>query len=277
MHLDRRSFLVALAGVGVAACSSAPRSSLAEPTSAAEPGISGTAAGGGASNAGAALAATGSTTAPTTAPPAPTTTGPLGPARYVNRGASTTKQVALSFHTEGTTAQVGRLLDMAKTLEVPLTLLIVGKWLDANRDLGRRIADAGHDIGNHTYSHLSLPDQTRAVVADEIRRGVDVLRDVTGTGGRWFRPSGSNSTTTLINEEAGKAGYPIVLGFDTDPLDYQDPGSTAVRSRVLTGALTGSIVSLHAQHQGTIDIFESLVAGLRDKGFTLVPASAIVS
>ena len=119
-------------------------------------------------------------------------------------------------------------------------------------------------MGNHTYSHLSLPDQTRAVVATEIQRCATVLRDVTGTAGRWFRPSGSNSTTTLINEEAGKAGYPIVLGFDTDPLDYQDPGATVVRSRVVADIQAGSLVSLHAQHQGTIDVFESLIGAIRD-------------
>ena len=63
----------------------------------------------------------------------------MGPARYVSRGTTVSKRIALSFHTEGTTAQVTRLLDMAKTLEVPLTMLIIGEWLDKNRDLGRRI------------------------------------------------------------------------------------------------------------------------------------------
>jgi polysaccharide deacetylase 2 family uncharacterized protein YibQ len=69
----------------------------------------------------------------------------------------------------------------------------------------------------------------------------------------------------------------VVLGFDTDPLDYQDPGAGVVRSRVLASTKAESIVSLHAQHQGTIDVFESMVAGLRDKGFTLVRASDLVA
>ncbi len=214
------------------------------------------------------------TTPPSSPPSAPP---PLGPARYVNRGPTSRARVALSFHTEGTPAQVGRLLDMAKTLEVPLTMLIVGKWLEQNRALGTRIADAGHDYGNHTYSHPSLPDQKRDVVATEIQRCAELLRTVTGTDGLWFRPSGSNSTTSLINEEAGKAGYPVVLGFDTDPLDYQDPGAAAVRSRVVSGVHAGAIVSLHAQHQGTLDVFESMVAAIRDKGFTLVRARDLVS
>ncbi len=278
MALDRRQFMLGLLGAGLgmgaASCSSASRGSLAASTGPTDSSDapSSRAAGSGASSATtSASPATSPPTSPPTAPP------PLGPARYVSRGTTVSKRIALSFHTEGTTAQVTRLLDMAKTLEVPLTMLIIGEWLDKNRDLGRRIADAGHDYGNHTYSHLSLPDQKREVVANEIERCAELLRKVTGTGGKWFRPSGSNSTTALINEEAGKAGYPVVLGFDTDPLDYQDPGSATVRSRVASNIQAGSIVSLHAQYQGTIDVFESMVAAIRDKGFTLVRASDLVN
>ena len=267
MPLDRRQFLFGALALGAAACSSSGD------------GTSG-------SGAGDASAAPRDTTASTTLAPtttvaptttaAPTTTRFSGTARYVPKGDASSPRVAFTFHTEGTVAQVGRLLDMAKTLEVPLTMMIVGKWLEANPDLGKRIASAGHDVGNHTYSHLSLPDQTRAVVAQEIERGAAILTDVTGGRGRWFRPSGSNSTTTLINEEAGKAGYPVVLGFDVDPLDYQDPGSATVRTRVVSGLVPGGIVSLHAHHQGTIDVFESMVAAVRDKGYTLVRASDLV-
>jgi peptidoglycan/xylan/chitin deacetylase (PgdA/CDA1 family) len=271
VHIDRRHFVLGLVGLGVTACGSKGATTLAPVSgSSAPPATDPTAAP-------TTIAATSTTKiAPTTSVAPTTSAAPTGPARYVSRGAATTKRVALTFHTEGTVAQVGKLLDMAKSLDVPLTMMIVGKWVEQNRDLGRRIADAGHDVGNHTYSHLSLPDQKRDVVAQEIRQCATVLRDVTGSAGRWFRPSGSNSTTTLINEEAGKAGYPVVLGFDTDPLDYEDPGSAAVKSRVVASIQAGSLVSLHAQHQGTIDVFESMVAAIRDKGFTLVRASDIV-
>ncbi len=268
MQLDRRHFLLATVGLGITACG-AKASKSVEPVST---------TGAPSSDATTTTSARAANNTATTSTATPSTTAaPTGPARYVNHGDASAKRIALTFHTEGTVAQVGRLLDMAKSLDVPLTMLIVGSWLDQNRVLGKRIADAGHDIGNHTYSHLSLPDQPREVVASEIRRCATLLHDVTGSQGRWFRPSGSNSTTTLINEEAGKAGYAIVLGFDTDPLDYQDPGSATVRSRVVGGAHAGSIVSLHAQHQGTIDIFEAMIAALREKGFTFARASELVS
>jgi peptidoglycan/xylan/chitin deacetylase (PgdA/CDA1 family) len=280
VHPDRRQFLIGALGLAITATACGSKGSSAKSgSSTATLGDASSASN--AAGPASSLASTNSTP-PTSAPPSttaqpPTTEAPpTGPARYVSHGAATAKQVSLTFHTEGTVAQVTRLLDMARALEVPLTMCIVGKWLDQNRDLGRRIADAGHDIGNHTFNHLSLPDQGRDVVAREIRQCADLLRTVTGTPGRWFRPSGSNSTTTLINEEAGKAGYPVVLGFDVDPLDYQDPGAGAVRTRTVGGLHAGAIVSLHAQHAGTLDAFEALVADVRAKGYTLVRASDIV-
>lgn len=268
MPLDRRQFLLGALALGAAACSSSSGGS-GDGAAAGTPGTSPS------TISPATTAAPTTTLAPTTTA-APSTTRFSGTARYLPSGDTSAKRVAFTFHTEGTVTQVTRLLDMAKALDVPLTMLVVGKWLEANPDLGKRIATAGHDVGNHTYSHLSLPDQTRTVVAQEIERCAALLANITGDRGRWFRPSGSNSTTTLINEEAGKAGYPIVLGFDVDPLDYQDPGSTTVRSRVVSGLKPGGIVSLHAQHQGTIDVFESMVAAVREKGYTLVRASDLV-
>lgn len=268
MPIDRRQFLVLAAGVLATACGGSSAKGTASASTTTGPA---TTSGAPASSASGSTAATSTTTSSTT------TAAPTGPARYVNRGATTGSRVALTFHPEGTRAQVTRLLDMTAGLQAPITTMIVGKWVEQFPDLGRRIADAGHDVGNHTYSHLSLPDQPRDVVAREIRAGADAIRKATGTPGRWFRPSGSNSTTALIDDEAGKAGYPVVLGFDVDPLDYQDPGAAAVRTRTVSGAHPGAIVSLHAQHDGTLDTFEALVQGLRAKGFTLVRASDIVA
>ena len=72
-------------------------------------------------------------------------------------------------------------------------------------------------------------------------------------------------------DEAAKAGYPTVVGYDVDPLDYQDPGTALVVSRTLAGAHGGSIISLHLGHAGTVAALEPIINGLRKKG--LQPAT----
>ena len=61
-----------------------------------------------------------------------------------------------------------------------------------------------------------------------------------------------------------------MLGFDVDPLDYDDPGADAVVQRTLATVAAGSIVSLHFGHSGTVDAMPAILDGLAQKGLTPV-------
>jgi peptidoglycan/xylan/chitin deacetylase (PgdA/CDA1 family) len=107
-------------------------------------------------------------------------------------------------------------------------------------------------------------------VATEITKCRDALARHAVGHGRWFRPSGTPAPTDLIREEAAKAGYRTVVGYDVDPLDYQDPGAKAVAAAVRAGVRAGSIVSLHTGHAGTVEAFPAIVQALHDAGLTAV-------
>ncbi len=239
---------------------------------------------------------TGSATAPSTSRPGPTstatatttgattsaapTTTPGGPARFVQRGSEAPpSRVALTFHTGlGTPGLVQPLLDAARAVSAPLTLMIIGSWLEANPSIAPALAADGHALGNHTNSHGTLLRLPAAQAFTEIQRCADVLERFFGTRGLWLRPSGTevSSTTGVVNEAAGRAGYPVVLGFDVDPHDYQDPGAAAIQQRVLSSIQPGSVVSLHSGHRGTVDALGPLVTAIRARGFELVKVSDIV-
>jgi peptidoglycan/xylan/chitin deacetylase (PgdA/CDA1 family) len=191
---------------------------------------------------------------------------PTGPAREVTHGSRRGNQVALTFHTAGDPAVVDAVLAAARHANARLTMLVVGTWLEANPGFARRIVDAGHDIGNHTWSHPVLPADDSAMTREEIRRCKALLTRLTGSGGAWFRPSGTPHATPLILRAAGAAGYPVSLSYDLDPLDYTDPGSAAVTERVLAGVRPGSIISLHTLYPGTATALPAIFAGLHRRG-----------
>jgi peptidoglycan/xylan/chitin deacetylase (PgdA/CDA1 family) len=117
-------------------------------------------------------------------------------------------------------------------------------------------------------------------MATEITRCRDVLVKLTGNGGRFFRPSGTDDglapPAAAILEEAGKVGYDYVLGWDVEPFDYRDPGGVAVRTRVLEGTKPGSIVSLHFGHSGTADAIGPILDGLDRQGLEPVTMSTLL-
>ena len=229
----------------------------------------------------------GSTTPAATAASAPTSpgpgtlpptsvTGPLGPARYVPNGGRAGSRVALTFHASGDPALAQQLLDVVGRAAVPITVFGVGQWMAAHPDLVARIAHDGHELANHTLTHQAMGQLSADRIGQEVVGCADVLRNLTGSITAWFRPSGIAVPTATILDQAGRAGYPVSVGYDVDSLDFQDPGAAAVQANVLDHVQPGSIVSLHFGHQGTIAAFGPIVDGLRGRGLEPVTVSQLL-
>jgi len=222
-----------------------------------------------------------STVPPTTpATTTPATTAPRGPATWVSRGPETANRVALTFHTDGDLGIADQLLRTLKQRKVPMTSFLVGSWLEANPDWAKRIVDDGHELANHTYTHPTFASLSPDAMRDEITRTRDLLVRLTGSPGGYFRPSGTangiDSPSAAALAAAGTAGYPIVLGYDVDPLDYQSPSPETIAQRTLAAARPGSIVSLHFGYPNTATALPAILDGLGQRGLTPVTASTLL-
>src|SRR6266540_3344217 len=197
---------------------------------------------------------------PAASHPAPT---PTGPAVAVANGPRTWPQVALTFHGAGDPGLARQVLATAEAAGARITVLAVGTWLAAHPDMARRIAGAGHELGNHTWTHPAVAALGPAAAAAEIDRCRDLLDRLTGSPGTHFRQSQAQHTTPLIRQLAGRAGYRTCLSYDLDSLDWIDPGPAAIRGTVAVGVRPGSVVSLHLGHPGTLAALPDILADLR--------------
>ncbi len=207
-------------------------------------------------------------TAPTTLPPA-TLPAPGAPAAFINHGPSGATTVALTYHAKGDNALSQKLLDLMKELQITTTIFGVGDWMQANPRMVAKMVDAGHEMGNHTFSHQAMRKLSKAKLLEEITGCADVLTQLVGSPTRWFRPSGIEVPTNAILEEAGKAGYQVSVGYDVDSLDFQDPPVSEIVANVNNVVTGGSIVSLHFGHAGTLDALPKIVEHIRSLGLTV--------
>ncbi|WP_049649863.1 polysaccharide deacetylase family protein, partial [Kitasatospora sp. MY 5-36] len=211
------------------------------------------------------------------APPAPPALSPLAPGTPVEvaYGPRTGKNVALTVHGSGDPKLATALLEIAEQRGAKLTVMVVGSWLDQQPQMARRILDGGHELGNHTQNHLNIsamtPDQARAEIAQCAER----LQRLTGSIGRWFRPSAAQYATPMVREQAKAVGYEHVLSFDVDPRDYNDPSAAELQRRVLNSVRGGSVVALHMGHQCTVDAMPGVLDGLAKAGLKPVTASQL--
>jgi peptidoglycan/xylan/chitin deacetylase (PgdA/CDA1 family) len=289
MTMDRRTVLraalaaaaTAAVGESVAGCdTSRPKASASSgapsgaPTGASPPATSAAST--------ATPTATGATAAaPSSAGPPVATASPsrsnAGPATEIVHGPASAHGVALTFHGAGDPVLAKELLSRAEAGGAKLTVLAVGTWLQQYPDMAKRILDGGHELGNHTYRHLTMPRLDATTDLSEIVKCALVLRSLTGSPGRWFRPSGTTRATPAILAAAGRAGYAECLSYDVDPQDYTDPGTTQIVTRVLDAVRAGSIVSLHLGHRGTVDAIPAILLGLRSRGLPAVSMSSLMA
>jgi peptidoglycan/xylan/chitin deacetylase (PgdA/CDA1 family) len=286
MGITRRTFLGAAAVAGLAACSPnpAPNDATGGQTTL-DPASGGTTTSSSSPPSPASTASALTTTAPsaTSAATAAATTSattstwqPGQPAAFVKSGSRQRAQVALTFHANGDVGLATRMLDLLKQRATPVTVFAVGNWLVANPALGKRITADGHELANHTWSHQEMRPLAASVVADEIKRAATAITTLTGSQGKWFRPSGIEIPTDRILAEAGKAGYPVSVGYDLDSLDFTDPGGPAVIANVKAAVQNGSIVSLHFGHANTLDALPAILDHLSAKGLQPVTVSELL-
>ncbi|MBV9024747.1 MAG: polysaccharide deacetylase family protein [Streptomycetaceae bacterium] len=211
------------------------------------------------------------TRTPLSQPPLPASLPP-----QITNGPRDRALVALTFHGQGDPKLATALLSEAERAGAQLTVLAVGSWLDAYPEMAHRVLDGGHELGNHTQNHLAICDMSADEASAEITGCAQRLQKLTGSISRWFRPSQAQYATPLVEQLARTAGYPHVLSYDVDSLDYTDPGADAVRNNVLRAVGRGSVVSLHFGHTGTVEALPAVLDGLSHRGLRAVTTSELL-
>lgn len=185
-------------------------------------------------------------------------------------------EVAITFHGSGDLVIARKILAIAKKTKTPISVLAVGVWLNANPTMGREIVDAGHELGNHTYSHKTMTLLTLKEAKAEVAKGKAAVIKAVGTPGRWFRPSGTLKSNSIIRAAAGASGYANCLVYDVDSLDYQNPSAAVIVANSMKSVQNGSIIGMHFGHAHTVTALPLLIKALRSRNLTPVTVSQLL-
>lgn len=236
---------------------------------------------------------------------------PFPPGADLSRGPTWQRQVSLTFDGGAEANATEEILDTLRSSGVLTTMFLTGQYIRRYPDLVRRMIQDGHEVGNHSFSHPrlttfaqnrrhnTLPGVTREFVQHELLETARTFEEVTGRSMSpyWRAPYGEHNRE--IRRWAAEIGYLHVgwtrdtaAGEDLDTRDWvKDPDSPLyyraqeVRDRILsfgTGTAAeanGGIVLLHLGTQRRDDLVHrklpEIIDGLRRKGYTLVPVSAL--
>ena len=108
------------------------------------------------------------------------------------------------------------------------TFFVVGKNIEGNEEVIRRIIDEGHEIGNHTYSHSYSLKSDSSLLIREITETENILESAFGYSPVLFRPPGGNISESMIKSVCD-AGYTCVLwSWRMDTRDWASPPADGV-------------------------------------------------
>ena len=183
--------------------------------------------------------------------------------------------VALTFDDGPDPDWTPRVLDVLAREGVRAAFFLIGQRARRAPEIARRIAGAGHDLGNHTWSHRSLWRCGPAHTEREIQDGHTAIADAAGEPPRFFRPPWGKTNLAMFGV-ARQLDTPCVF-WTVQPEGRRpvDPAEQARRG--IARARAGAIYDLHdadgvpGAGARLVEYLPTLVAGLRAQGYALVP------
>ena len=124
------------------------------------------------------------------------------------------------------------------------TFFMRGEAVEDSPDIARTVARAGHDVGNHLWSHSDPERQSRAELQDEIGRTADAIYRATGARPALVRPPYCGAPREVARAARNGATRAVVLR-SVDPEDWAGPSAEEIAERVLDRVGPGAIVCMH--------------------------------
>lgn len=166
------------------------------------------------------------------------------------------------------------MLATLKQHNVSVSFFLEGNWVKKNPELAKMIVSAGHEVGNHSYSHPDMSKLTAARAREEMIRTNEIIEAATGEKCALFAPpSGSyrNETVQIAHELKMKT-----VMWTVDTIDWRKPSPDELINRVMSKIDQGSMVLMHPT-ESTAKSLDQLITRIKEKNLTIGTVSELLS
>lgn len=190
----------------------------------------------------------------------------------VVRGPAKKRRIALTFD-DGPAALTNAYLDVLERYRARATFFVVGEACLARPAELERIADLGHELGGHGYTHSSFSRLTKHDLEFELERTAALLpRSAPRTLVR--PPKGAISAPALLT--CARAGFTVVL-WSRDSGDWRLKSAGEIQAELSREPVAaGDIVLLHEGQRRTLEALPALLENLLESGHELVTVSELL-
>lgn len=192
----------------------------------------------------------------------------------LRRGSGIQRRIALTFDDGPHPSYTPRLLELLRAKKVKATFFVIGFMAEKYPELVRDIALSGHEVGNHSFSHVTLTKISQEDALIEYEAANLAVAKITGRQPRYCRPPGGDFNNAVIDAGA-LAGLTTVLWTD-DPGDYANPGDETLLARLLRKLTPGGIILLHDGSVDTLDVLDDFISAAQEQGYQFVTLDELI-
>ena len=185
-------------------------------------------------------------------------------------------QVSVSFDAAWGADDTDELLRILKENNVKATFFLCGYWVEKYPEEVKKIAAEGHDLGNHSATHPHMSRISSEEIAQELQKCHENVKKLTGVEMELFRPPFGEYDNHVI-ETAEQNGY-YNIQWDVDGLDWKEQQAEVEIRQVLEHKHlgNGSIILFHNDAKYTPKVLDTILKGIKEKGFEIVPISQLI-
>ncbi len=184
-------------------------------------------------------------------------------------GDTTKKTIYLTFDEGYENGYTAKILDVLKENDVKAIFFITGDYLEREEALIRRMVEEGHEVGNHTYNHPSLPTCDKATMEEELTSLDKDFSQKFGTTMRFLRPPKGeyNENSLAITQKLGYIN--LFWSFAYADWDVNNQKGTDYACKMVMDNLhNGAVLLLHAVSKDNANALDAMIKGAQAAGYT---------
>lgn len=190
------------------------------------------------------------------------------------------KIVALTFDDGPTAGATDQILAILAEQNIKATFFVIGGELEHNLDQGKKIVAAGHELGNHSYSHVRMMLVTPGFVKQEIESTDKLIREAGYQGEILFRPPYGKKLFALPYYLSKNGRKSITWDVEPESDPKIDASADRIAEHVLTNTHPGSIIILHVMYPNrreSMVAVKKIVEGLKAQGYSFKIMSELLA
>lgn len=197
--------------------------------------------------------------------------------REVDRGSTQAKLVALTFDAGSSADPVPQILRTLAQRGAHCTFFLTGQWGERYPETARQITEAGHELGNHSWSHPAFTSLSDEQIREQLRRTEEIAQRVCGrTTKPLFRPP-FGARDERVRSVVAEEGY-LTIYWTVDSWDSvrKDVTPQMIIDRVMCRIRPGAIVLMHCGSEATAQALPQLLNALEAEGYRVVTVSELL-